>query len=132
MLAAISGFFVPLMGTLNVPAYIAAMIFAVATPLAFLAVVPKSPFRRNRTFRLLFVATFFSAVCAGVTSGMLLSLGSLEGAAGDIGGFPLWLLSTGALVTVTSLAVRAKGADPAGTPTTLRDLQRRERRKRYS
>lgn len=56
------------------------------------------------------IVSVFAAVCAVATSGMLMSFGSPDGAAGDIGGFPLWLLSTIALLTITSCAIKVSRA----------------------
>lgn len=131
VLSAVSGLVFPRTDALYGPAYIAAIVFALATPLAFLVVAPKSLFRQNRAFLWLYIATVVSAVCAAVTSGLLMSLGSPDGAAGDIGGFPMWLLSTGSLVTVSLLAIKAWHREQAGPATTLRDLQRQERRTKH-
>ncbi|MGO2542264.1 MAG: hypothetical protein ACTH8J_14035 [Specibacter sp.] len=128
VLVGFCGIFLPLTNAMYGPAFIAAIVFAVATPLTFLAVAPKGLLKRSRSVRWLFIAIVFSALCAVVTGGMLLSMGSPEGAAGDIGGLPLWLLSTVALVTFTSCAIKAWRTDRAGPPTTLRGLQRQERR----
>ena len=128
VLVGLCGILLPLTDAMYAPAFILAMIFAVATPVALFAVAPKGLLARSRTFRRLAMATVFSAACAAVTGGMLLSLGSPAGAAADIGGFPLWLLSTAALVTVVSCAVKAWRVEQAGPPTTLRGLQRQARR----
>lgn len=128
VLVGFCGIFLPLTAVMYGPAFIAAIVFALATPLALVVVAPKGLLKRSRSFRRLFIAIVFSAVCAVVTGGMLLSLGSPEGAAGDIGGLPLWLLSTVALVTSTSCAIKAWRTDRAGPPTTLRGLQRLARR----
>lgn len=128
VLVGFCGIFLPLTDAMYGPAFIAAIVFALATPLAFLMVVPKGLLKRNLIFRWLFIASVFSGICAAVTGGILLSFGSPAGAAGDIGGFPLWLLSTVALVTVTSCAIKVWRTDHAGPPTTLRGFQRQERR----
>lgn len=124
------GIGLPLTDAMYVPAFIAAIVFAVATPLTLLAVAPQGLFRTNSAFRWLSIASIFSAACAIVTSGLLVSFGTPAGAAGDIGGFPMWLLSTLALVTVTSSAIRVWRVESAALPATLRSLQRQERRKR--
>ncbi|MEV8183590.1 hypothetical protein [Specibacter sp. NPDC078692] len=122
------GIYLPLTDATYVPAYIAAASFAVASPLALIVAAPKGLLKRNRAFRWLSIASVFFAACAVVTSGLLMSLGSPQGAAGDIGGFGMWLLSTIALVTVTSCAVKVWRVECAAPPTTLRGLQRQARR----
>lgn len=122
-LVAASGFLLPATGVLYVHGYVAAMIFALATPVAYLVVAPKGLLSMSRSYFWLFIATIFFALAAAATSGLLLSMGSLEGAAGDIGGYPLWLLATGALITVTALAIPARRMAHAGPPTTLFELQ---------
>lgn len=122
------GIFLPITDATHVPAYIAAIVFAFATPLALIVAAPTGLLKRNRAFRWLSIASVFSAACVVVTSGMLMAFGSPAGAAGDIGGFPMWLLSTVALVTVTSCAIKAWRVEYAQPPTTLRGLQRQERR----
>lgn len=129
-LVGMCGIFLPRSDAMYGPAFVAAMVFALSTPLALLMVAPKGLLERNRAFRWLCVASVFSAICAVVTSGILMSMGSPAGAAGDIGGFPLWLASTIALVTVTGCAVKVWRLEHAGPPTTLRGLQRQERRDR--
>ncbi|WP_449374785.1 hypothetical protein [Arthrobacter psychrolactophilus] len=124
------GIGLPLTDAMYVPAFIAAIVFAVATPLTLLAVAPQGLFKMNSAFRWLSIAAIFSAACAIVTSGLLMSFGTPAGAAGDIGGFPMWLLSTLALVTVTSCAIRVWRVESSALPATLRSLQRQERRKR--
>ena len=128
VMAGFCGIFLPLTDAMYVPAFIAAAIFALATPLALIAGAPQGLLKRNRAFRWLSIASIFTAVCALVTSGMLMSFGSPAGAAGDIGGFPMWLLSTIALLTVTSCAVTVWRVECAAPPTTLRGLQRQARR----
>lgn len=143
VLVVICGLFLPLADSTYIPAYVLAIVFSLATPLAFWIVAPRRLFRQSRAYRWLFIATIFAALCAAVTSGLLLSMGSPAGAAADIGGFPLWLLSTGALITATSLASRVRNLgqiEPSslrglqaknpeqGEGATLRGLQRRVRR----
>lgn len=132
VLSAVSGLVFPRTDSLYGPAYIAAIVCALATPLTFLVVAPMGLFKRSRAFLWLFIATVVSAVCAAVTSGLLLSMGSPEGAAADIGGFPMWLLSMGALVTVSLFAIKAWHQEQAGPATTLRGLQLQERRTKHS
>ena len=122
------GIGLPLTDAMYVPAFIAAIIFAVATPVALLVTAPQGLLGRNRAFRWLSIACIFTAACAIATSGLLMSFGTPAGAAGDIGGFGMWLLSTLALVTVTSCAIRVWRVDCAPPPTTLRGIQRWERR----
>lgn len=124
------GMWLPLTDATYVPAYIAAIVFAVATPLTLLSAAPSGLFKENRAFCWLSIACVVVAACAVVTSAMLMSMGSPAGAAGDIGGSGMWLLSTIALVAVTSCAVRVWRLDQAGPPATLRGLQRQERRDR--
>ena len=128
VMVGICGIFLPITDASYVPAYIAAIVFALATPLALIMAAPNGLVKRSRAFLWLSIACVFSAVCALVTSGMLMSFGSPAGASGDIGGFPLWLLSTVALVTVTSCAIKVWRVEYAQPPTTLRGLQRQERR----
>lgn len=130
VLVGLCGMFLPLTDAMYGPAFISAMVFALATPLALLVVSPKGLLKRNRAFRWLSIASASSAICAVLTSGMLMSLGSPAAAAADIGGFPMWLLSTIALVTVTSCAIKVWRMEQAGPPTTLRGLQRQKRRDR--
>lgn len=124
------GIGLPLTDAMYVPAYIAAIVFALATPLALLVAAPEGLFKTNRAFRWLSIACVFSAACAVVTSGILMSFRNPAGAAGDIGGAGMWLLSTIALVTVTSCAIKVWRTEHAGPPTTLRGFQRQERRER--
>ncbi|MEV8143061.1 hypothetical protein [Specibacter sp. NPDC078709] len=128
VLCGVCGIYLPLTDATYVPAFIAAATFAVAAPLALIAAAPKGLLKRNRAFRWLSIASVFFAACAVVTSGLLMSYGSAQGAAGDIGGFGMWLLSTIALVTVTSCAVKVWRVEYAAPPTTLRGLQRQARR----
>ncbi|MDD0857448.1 hypothetical protein NHF46_06025 [Arthrobacter alpinus] len=128
VMVALCGIYLPLTDATYVPAYIASAIFAVVTPVALIVAAPKGLLKRNRAFRWLSIASVFFAACAVVTSGLLLSLGSPQGAAGDIGGFGMWLLSTIALLTVTSCAVKVWRVECAAPPTTLRGLQRQARR----
>ncbi|MFQ4147618.1 hypothetical protein AAGW05_02800 [Arthrobacter sp. LAPM80] len=107
---------------------IAAITFTLTTPVALLLVSPRGLFRRNRAFLWLLVATAVSAMCSALVGGALLSMGSPEGAAGDIGALPLWLLSTGGLITSSMFAVRSWHGEPKGPPATLRGLQLQERR----
>lgn len=122
------GIFLPITEGSYVPAYIAAMVFALAAPVSLYVVAPRALLKRNRAFRWLSGASVFTAVCVIATSGLLMSFGSPAGAAGDIGGYPLWLLSTLALVTVTICAIVVWRVEYAQPPTTLRGLQRQERR----
>lgn len=124
------GIGLPLTDAMYVPAFIAAIVFAVATPLALLMGAPKELLQRSISFRWLSIACAFSAACSVVTSGFLTSYGSPAGATADIGGFGMWLLSTIALVTVTSCAIRVWRVEYAPVPTTLRGIQRQERRER--
>lgn len=126
------GIGLPLTDAMYVPAFIAAIVFAVATPLALIVAAPEGLFRRTRAFRWLSIACAFSAACAVAASGILMSFGTPAGAAGDIGGFPMWLLSTIALVTVTSCAIRVWRVEYAAPPTTLSGFQRQERRAKRS
>lgn len=100
------GIWLPLTEAMYVPAYIAAIVFAVATPLALLVAAPRELFRKNMAFRWLSIACVFSTACAVVSSGILMSFGTPLGAVADIGGTGMWLLSLIALVTVTSCAVK--------------------------
>lgn len=132
VLVGFCGIFLPRTDAMYVPAFIAAIVFAVATPAALFGGAPNSLFKRNRAFRWLSIATVVLAACAVVTSGLLMSFGSPAGAMGDIGGFPLWLLSTIGLVVVTSCAIKVWRDEYAQPPTTLRGLQKQERRDRHS
>ena len=127
VLVGLCGICLPFTEASYVPAFAAAMVFAVATPLTLWLVAPKDLFKRSRTFRRLFIAGVFFALCAVVTGGMLMALGSPAGAGGDIGGLPLWLLSTVGLVAVPGCAITSWRREHAGPPTTLRGLQRLER-----
>lgn len=122
------GIGLPLTDAMYEPAFIAAMVFAVATPVALLLAAPKALKQRSRPFHWLSIASIFSAACVVVASGFLMSYGSPAGATADIGGFGSWLLSTIALVTVTSCAIRVWRMEYAAAPTTLRGIQRAEQR----
>ncbi len=124
------GIWLPLTEAMYVPAYIAAIVFAVATPCALLVAAPRELFRKNRAFRWLSIACVLSAACAVVSSGILMSFGTPLGGVADIGGTGMWLLSLIALVTVTSCAVKVWRVEYAAPPTTLRGIQRQERRER--
>lgn len=124
------GIGLPLTDAMYEPAFIAAMVFAVATPVALLVGAPKALKQRSRPFRWLSIASIFSAACVVVASGFLMSYGSLEGGTADIGGFGSWLLSTIALVAVTSCAIRVWRVEYASEPITLRGIQRAEKRER--
>ena len=128
VMAGICGIFLPITDATYVPAFVAAAILAFATPMSLMVAAPKGLLKRNRAFRWLSIECVISAVCDVVASAMLMSLRSPDGAAGDIGGFPMWLLSTAALATVTSCAIRVWRVEYAAPPTTLRGLQRQERR----
>lgn len=128
--AAVAGLAFPRTEFLYGPAYIAAIGFAVATPLAFLLVAPKGPLKRSRAILWLFTATAVSAVASAAMGGLLLSMG-FDGSAADIGGFPLWLLSTGALVTTSLVAVNVWRKEQEGPATTLKALQQQARRAKH-
>ncbi|MFB9163652.1 hypothetical protein [Arthrobacter psychrochitiniphilus] len=130
VLVGFCGIGLPLTDAMYVPAFIAAIVFAVATPLTLLVAAPRGLFKKNRAFRWLSILCAFFAACVVVTSGFLMSYGSPAGATADIGGFGMWLLSTIALVTITSCAVRVWRVEYAQVPTTLRGIQRQERRER--
>jgi len=125
----VCGLFLPLTEAMYRPAYIAAIVLALATPAAFLAVAPKGLLRQSPGYLWLFIATAFFALCCAAVAAGLLSYGSPAGAAGDIGGLPLWLLSTLGLLAATSCAIAARNA-AFREPTTLRDFQRLERQER--
>lgn len=122
------GIGLPLTDSMYEPAFIAATVFAVGTPVALLVGAPKALKQKNRAFRWLSIATIFFAACVAVISGFLISYGSPAGAAADIGGFASWLLSTIGLVTVTSCAIRVWRVEYS--PMTLRRLQKAEKRER--
>ena len=130
-MVAVSGLVFPRTDLLYQPAYIAAITFALATPMAVLLVAPRGLLKHNRSFLWLFLATVVSAACAAVTGGLLLSMGSPAGAVGDIGGLPMWLLSTAALITSTMFTLRVWRTVQESPPTTLRGLQRQERRAKH-
>lgn len=125
----VCGLFLPLTEAMYRPAYIAAIVLALTTPAAFLAVAPKGLLRQSRAYLWLFVATAFSALCCAAVAVGLLSFGSPAGAAGDIGGLPLWMLSTLGLLAATSCAIAARKT-AFREPSTLRDFQRQERQER--
>ncbi|WP_146238788.1 hypothetical protein [Arthrobacter livingstonensis] len=87
-----------------VPGFVASIVFAVATPLAFTLVVTGRLLKQDRKLRWLVIGSGFLAILSVAASSLMLSYGSRYGASGDIGGTPMWLLSTGGLLAVTLVA----------------------------
>ncbi|MGA7203486.1 MAG: hypothetical protein WBX27_02525 [Specibacter sp.] len=108
-LAGASGWFLPRTDALYAPAYLASRILALAAPLAFVLLTDgkllKSKGRGN--VKWLFAASCLFAVLSAAASWLLLSMGSPDGAAGDIGGLPMWILATTGLLGITLTAEAA-------------------------
>ncbi|MFF5793061.1 hypothetical protein ACFY5D_13525 [Paeniglutamicibacter sp. NPDC012692] len=117
-LALACGVLLPRVDGLYVPGHVAALVLALAVPAA------QGRTERNRgrsraagARRFLFPGMMVLAVLSVIASAMLLDMGSIEGAAGDIGGMGLWLLSTAGLLGL-SIAVLGAGQRPAAKPST--------------
>ncbi|ALE04819.1 hypothetical protein AL755_03830 (plasmid) [Arthrobacter sp. ERGS1:01] len=106
-LAVIAGLILPQFDSLYITGYIASIVFAVATPLAFTMAVSGQLLKQSRKLRRLVIGTAVLAPLSIVGSALRLSLGSKEGAFYDIGAAPVWLFFTFGLFVVTLLATRA-------------------------
>lgn len=108
VVSAIAGMFVAQIA----PSYVAglwiSLIFAAASPLLFLLPRPQASAKTRSSRVAMIVLAIVCAVGAVIACVMRLYLGSLEGAAADIGGFSSWLLSVGGLLssTITYAAVQ--------------------------
>ncbi len=115
-LALASGVMLPRVDGLYVPGHVAALLLALAVPAGYGWIERKTGRPGAGARRFLFPGMAALAALSAVASAMLLAMGGPEGAAGDIGGMGLWLLSTAGLLGL-SLAAIGSGQRPAESPS---------------
>lgn len=116
VLTVVCGLLVPRNDALYVLGHSLALVLAPVVPLAYgwLNYKARSTGPKDiGVHRFLLIGLSAFGVISAVSSGILLSFGSTEGAAGDIGGIFLWLVSSAGLLVVS---IAAAIAWPKGTP----------------
>jgi hypothetical protein len=108
VLAFIGVLVIPLAESLYVFGHIVAIVSSLAAVTSFFVLQSG---RKNRKKGFLLSVVLLGLISAA-TAGLLLSFGSKAGASGDIGGFPVWLLSTMGLLVLLMLAASEKILDP--------------------
>ncbi|MBP2388612.1 hypothetical protein [Paeniglutamicibacter kerguelensis] len=116
-LALACGLLLPRVDELYISGHVAALVLAFAVPAAHGWIERNRGRSGDGARRFLFPGMMVLAVLSAVASSMLLALGSVEGSAGDIGCFALWILSTAGLLGL-SLAVIDFGDRRAAKPPT--------------
>lgn len=94
------------------PLYVLGHIVAIVSSLA--AVISFFILRNGRKNRkkVFLLSVGLLGLMSAATAGLLLSFGSKAGAAGDIGGLPLWLLSTIGLLALLMISASEKVLEP--------------------
>lgn len=100
---------IPRTDSLYLFGHVVAIVSSLAAVLSFC--VLKSG-RKNRKKGFLLSVGLLGLMSAA-TAGLLLSFGSKASASGDIGGFPMWLLSTIGLLVLLMLSASEKVLEPA-------------------
>ncbi|WP_157875256.1 hypothetical protein [Arthrobacter sp. PAMC 25486] len=104
VLAAVVGLMVPREDSLYLAGHFVALILALAVPLSY-GWLNRGPRPRARSLHLfLLIGLSIFGTVSALMSGVLLSFGSADGAAGDIGEMFLWLLSTVGLFVLSIAA----------------------------
>lgn len=116
VLSVVCGLLVPRSDAFYVLGHSLALVLALAVPLAYgwlnregRSINPKG----TGVHQFLFIGLSIFAVISAVSSVVLLSFGSTDGAAGDIGGIFIWLVSSAGLLV---LSIAAAIFWPRGTP----------------
>lgn len=107
-LAIASGLLIPRVDALYLLGHAAALVFALAAPLAYWWQLRSNPQKNDGVSRFLLIGLAILGLLSAVASGLLLSMGSAMAAAGDIGGMLFWVCSTWALLILSIAAVFVK------------------------
>ncbi|PQZ88158.1 hypothetical protein CQ018_17075 [Arthrobacter sp. MYb227] len=107
-LAFIGVLLIPRAESFYVWGHVIAIVSALAATLTFLILKIG---RNGRSKEFLFGVGLLGCASA-ITAGLLLSFGSKANASGDIGGFPLWLLSSIGLLALLMISATEKNPEP--------------------
>lgn len=111
------GLLLPRIDGMYVPGHMAALLLALAVPAAHGLMERKQGRSVAGARRFLFPGMVALAALSVLASAMLLSMGSPEGAAGDIGGMALWILSTAGLLGLSLAGIDSGVRREANPPT---------------
>ncbi len=101
VLAGVSGFLIPRNDDLYLIGHSAALVLALAVPLSYGWLNRGTRIEEKGLHRFLLAGLGVFGAASAVASGIFLTYGSSPGAAGDIGGMLLWVVSSGGLIVLS-------------------------------